>query len=42
MLEANKHIEFLKDSDALTDDFDGLDNKQVGELKCECVIIFRC
>ena len=42
MLEADKHIEFLKDPDALTDDFDGLDNEQVEELKCECVIIFHC
>ena len=40
MLEADKHIEFLDDPDALTDDFDGLDEEQVKELKCECVIIF--
>ena len=42
VLEADKHIEFLKDPDALTDDFDGLDNEQVEELKRKCVIIFRC
>ena len=42
VLEANKHIELLEDPDALTDDFDGLDNEQVEELKRECVIIFHC
>ncbi len=42
MLEADKHIEFLDDPDALTDDFDGLDEERVEELKCECVIIFCC
>ena len=42
MLEADKHIEFLDDSDALTDDFDGLDEEQVEELKRECVIIYCC
>ena len=42
MLEADKHIEFLDDPDALTDDFDGLDEEEVEELKRKCVpaIIF--
>ena len=40
MLEADKHIEFLDDPDALPDDFDGLDEEQVEELKHKCVIIF--
>jgi hypothetical protein len=40
VLEADKHIEFLDDPDTLTDDFDGLDEEQVDELKRECVIIF--
>ncbi|KIM37371.1 hypothetical protein M413DRAFT_31063 [Hebeloma cylindrosporum] len=34
VLEADKHIEFLEDPDALTDEFDGLDDEQVQELKC--------
>jgi hypothetical protein len=42
VLEADKHIEFLNDPDALTDDFDGLDEEQVEELKRKCVIIFCC
>ena len=42
MLEADKHIEFLDDPDALTDDFDGLDEEQVEELKRECVTIYCC
>ena len=42
VLEADKHIEFLDDPDALTDDFDGLDEEQVEELKRECVIIYCC
>ena len=29
MLEADKHIEFLDDPDALTDDFDGLDEDRL-------------
>jgi hypothetical protein len=41
VLEADKHIEFLDDSDALTDDFDSLDEEEVEELKRKCVIIFR-
>ena len=41
MLEADKHIEFLDDPDALTDDFDSLDEEEVEELKRKCVIIFR-
>jgi hypothetical protein len=40
VLEADKHVEFLDDPDTLTDDFDGLDEEQVEELKRECVIIF--
>ena len=40
VLEADKHIEFLDDPDALVDDFDGLDEEQVEALKRECVIIF--
>ena len=40
VLEADKYIEFLDDPDALTDDFDGLDEEQVEELKRKCVIIF--
>ena len=39
MLEADKYIEFLDDPDALTDDFDSLDEEQVEELKRKCVII---
>ena len=39
MLEADKHIEFLDDPDALTDEFDGLDEGQVEELRRECVIL---
>lgn len=42
MLEADKHIEFLDDPDALTDDFDGLDEEEVEELKRKSVIIFCC
>jgi len=41
VLEADKHIEFLDDPDALTDDFDSLDEEEVEELKRKCVIIFR-
>ncbi|KIJ95740.1 hypothetical protein K443DRAFT_11186, partial [Laccaria amethystina LaAM-08-1] len=33
VLEADKHIEFLNDPEALTDDFDGLDEEQVEALK---------
>ncbi|KIJ91668.1 hypothetical protein K443DRAFT_14210 [Laccaria amethystina LaAM-08-1] len=33
VLEADKHIEFLDDPDALTDDFDGLNEEQVEALK---------
>ena len=40
MLEADRHIEFLDDPDALVDDFDGLDGEQVEELKRKCVITF--
>jgi hypothetical protein len=39
VLEADKHIEFLDDPDALTDDFDGLDEEQVEALKRKCVIV---
>jgi hypothetical protein len=39
VLEADKHVEFLEDPDALIDDFEGLDEGQVEELKRECVII---
>jgi hypothetical protein len=39
VLEADKHIEFLDDPDTLSDDFDGLDEEQVEELKRECVIL---
>jgi len=42
VLEADKHVEFLDDPAALTDDFDGLDEERVEELKRECVIIFCC
>jgi hypothetical protein len=40
VFDADKHTEFLEDPDALNDDFDGLDEEQVEELKRECVIIF--
>ncbi|KIJ99897.1 hypothetical protein K443DRAFT_8020 [Laccaria amethystina LaAM-08-1] len=36
VLEADKHIEFLDDPDALTDDFDGLNEEQVEALKRNC------
>ena len=42
VLEADKHVEFLDDPDALTDDFDGLDEEEVEALKRECVIIVCC
>jgi hypothetical protein len=40
VFDADKHTEFLEDPDALNDDFDGLDEEQVEELKRECVIVF--
>ena len=40
VFEADKHAEFLEDPDALNDEFDGLDEEQVEELKREYVIIF--
>jgi len=42
VLEADKHVEFLDDPDALTDDFDGLDEEEIEALKRECVIIVCC
>jgi hypothetical protein len=39
VLEADKHLELLEYTDALMDDFEGLDEGQVEELKRECVII---
>jgi hypothetical protein len=44
VLEADKHVEFLEDEDALTDEFDGLEDEQVQELKRECMalIFFFC
>lgn len=42
MLEADKHLEFLDDPDGLPDDFDGLEEEQIKELKREWVIIFCC
>jgi hypothetical protein len=41
VLEADKHVEFLEDPDALIDDFEGLNEGQIEELKRECVI-FSC
>jgi hypothetical protein len=35
VFEADKHIEFLEDPDALVDDFEGLDGEKVEELKRE-------
>jgi hypothetical protein len=35
VLEADKHLKFLDDPDALPDDFDGLEEEQIKELKCE-------
>jgi hypothetical protein len=35
VLEADKHLEFLDDPDTLPDDFDGLEEEQVKELKRE-------
>ena len=43
VLEADKHVEFLEDPDALIDDFEGLDEGEIEELKRECVpVIFSC
>jgi hypothetical protein len=39
VLEADKHLELLEYTDASMDDFEGLDEGQVEELKRECVII---
>jgi hypothetical protein len=39
VLEADKYIEFLEDANTLTDEFDGLDDEQVQELKRELVAL---
>lgn len=40
MLEADKHIEFIEDPEALADEFDDLDEEQVEELKREYVQVY--
>jgi hypothetical protein len=39
VLEADKHIEFIEDPEALADEFDDLDEEQVEELKREYVFL---